>query len=90
MNADFIEAPEELEKITSRVDNNTYQKIHSEFDVDNDYVSIQKIKVTLNGLNISEAEIEVLFEEIKELFLADGKYEVLERNLMLGLKKVLK
>ncbi|WP_299110113.1 hypothetical protein [uncultured Tenacibaculum sp.] len=90
MNADFIEAPEELERITSKVDNDTYQRMHSEFDADNDYASIQKVKESLINLNISDAEIEVLFEEMKDLFLADGKYEILERNLMLGLRKVLK
>ncbi|CAL2102017.1 conserved protein of unknown function [Tenacibaculum sp. 190130A14a] len=90
MNADFIEAPEELERITSRVDNETYQRMHAEFDADSDYASIQKVKESLVNLNISDAEIEVLFEEMKDLFLADGKYEILERNLMLGLKKVLK
>lgn len=89
MNADYKETKEELRSITSKTDNETYKEMHYEFEKDNDYMSIQKITESFNILNYKKEETEVLFNEIKELFLSDGKYVILERNLMLGLKRLL-
>ena len=43
MNSDFKEAEEELTSITSKTNNEIYKQMHSEFEKDNDYESIQKI-----------------------------------------------
>ncbi len=89
MNADFKETEEELDFITSKVGNKTFTKIHKEFNQDNDYSSLLKIKDTLYLLDYSYDRIEQLFNEIKTLFLSDRKYEVLEKNIMTGLKRIL-
>ena len=89
MNADYKETSEELNMITSRFGNKVYDKMHKEFEKDTDYTSIQKIKDTLEDYNYTDAEIRMLFNEIKDVFLLDGKYEILERNLFLGLKRLL-
>ncbi|TDQ23927.1 hypothetical protein [Tenacibaculum caenipelagi] len=89
INADYKETKEELEAISLKTNKETYKKMHDEFEKDNDYASIQKINESLKNLNYDKEEINSLFEEIKELFLSDGKYEILERNLMTGLKRVL-
>ncbi len=90
INADYKESKEELEAISLKTNEKVYKRMHAEFEKDNDYASIQKIKNSLNNLNYSKEELDKLFEEIKELFLSDGNYEILERNLMTGLKRVLK
>ncbi len=88
MNADYKETKEELKTISIKSNEAVYEKMHSEFEKDNDYVSIQKLQASINELNYTEEEIKALFDEIKELFLSDGKYEILERNLMTGLKRL--
>ena len=89
MNADYKETKEELEIISLKSHHEIYKKMHTEFEKDNDYASIQKIKESFHHLNYKKEEIDGLFDEIKELFLSDGKYEILERNLMKGLKRLL-
>ncbi|WP_428742124.1 hypothetical protein [Tenacibaculum sp.] len=89
INANYKETKEEIEAISLKTNQETYKKMHDEFVKDNDYASIQKINESLKNLNYSKEEINKLFKEIKELFLSDGKYEILERNLMTGLKRVL-
>ena len=90
MNADYKETKEELKAISLKSDEAIYEKMHSEFEKDNDYASIQKLQTSIKELNYSKEEIDNLYEEIRELFLSDGKYEILERNLMTGLKRILK
>ena len=88
-NADFIESEEEKEFIKSKIDTETYNRIHKEFDADNDYQGIQKIMWTAKKHDYSKEQIDVLMEDIKVLFLSDGEYDTLERNLMIGLKRLL-
>ncbi|CAL2084649.1 hypothetical protein [Tenacibaculum sp. 190524A02b] len=90
MNADYKETSEELDMIISRFGSDMYHKMRLEFKKDNDYQSIQKIQDTLEVFNSSKVEIDKLFNEIKELFLSDGEYVILERILMTGLQKLLK
>ena len=89
-NADFSESKFEIDFIKSRIKSENYEKIHAEFEDDNDYRSIQKIKSSLEIHGYTIDEKNRLFGEIKELFLSDKKYDVLERNLYLGLSQILK
>ena len=75
--------------IISKVDMNTFQKVHDEFDKDNDYQSLQKIISALEEKHYSKVEIDVLFNDIKALFLSDGTYDAMELNLFSYLKKIL-
>ena len=47
------------------------EAIRTEFDGDNDYQSIQKIKSTADRLQYKKEGIAVLEKEMKELFLVD-------------------
>jgi uncharacterized tellurite resistance protein B-like protein len=76
--------------IHSKISDEKYDKLHEEFEHDNDYKSIQKIRSTIKRFNFSEAQLEELIKEIMELFLVDGEMDTLERNLLLGLNKVLR
>jgi len=88
-NSNFIEDNHEKNVIISKVDMQTFQKIHDEFVSDNDYQSIQKIIKGIEAHNYSKDDLKTLFLDIKILFLSDGNYDTLEHNIMLGLKKVL-
>lgn len=88
-NADYKETAAELEFINKKLKDGFFNKMHEEFRGDNDYTSIQKIQNTIERLGYTEKQIDDFIKEIRDLFLADGKYDILERNLMLGLNRVL-
>jgi hypothetical protein len=88
-NADFNESKEETDLITEKIPQADFDHIHDEFDKDNDYQSIQKIQAALKKYDYTKDELEVLLGRIKELFLADGNYDVLEQNLYRGLHRIL-
>ncbi len=87
-NADFTENEDEIEHILSKVSTETYNHIHEEFEADNDQQSIDKIIATLARLEYSEAEKAQIFDDMKEIFGADGEIDVLEHNLSRGLKHI--
>jgi len=86
-NADFVESKVEIDFIKEHVPNADFDKIHSEFNEDNDFQSVQKIQSCYQ--NHGYLDQESLVEEVKQLFLADGKMDILESNLLLGLKHIL-
>jgi hypothetical protein len=91
VNADYKETKEELELVKSKIGDSTmYAKMRKEFEKDNDYISIQKIIKYIEMHNYVKGDADSLFAEMKEIFLSDGTYNILEKNLMLGLKKFLK
>lgn len=76
--------------IISKVDMQTFQNIHDEFDTDNDYQSIQKIISGLKMHKYSSEDLTELFADVKSLFFADGEFDVVERYMYAYLKKILK
>jgi hypothetical protein len=86
--ADFLESKVETDFIKSKTIGNSFERIHEEFNKDNDYQSIQKIRTTIEKYSYSKDAIAQLFEEMKELFLSDGKYDILEQNLYMGLNHI--
>jgi archaellum component FlaC len=89
--ADFVITEEEKKFIKSKVNEADYQRIHSEFENDNDYQRIQKIHATIERLEYSKEEIDEAFQSIKDLFLTDGEeIDILEQNLYRGLKHLLR
>ena len=88
--ADFIVTKEEKEFIKTRVGDEKYRSINKEFLADTDYQHIQKIQATVEKYDYSETEIDRLFENIKKLFLADGPIDILEENIYMGLKHLLR
>lgn len=89
-NADFSESKFETDFIKSKITTSDYGKIHAEYEKDNDYQSIQKIQSTIKTLGYSNEETNNLFSEIKELFLSDGNYDIMEQNLFKVLGHILK
>ena len=88
--SDFKEDNHERNMIISKVDMNTFQEIHDEFDNDNDYRGIQKIMTSLAQHNYEKDDIEVLLADIKVLFFSDGDFDITEQNMFRFLEKLLK
>lgn len=89
MNANYTETSEEILLIKRKSGYDTFAKMHKEFEKDNDYQSIQKIKKTMRRLGYDDNQKEQVFSEIREVFSADGEFDILERNLKMGLKRLL-
>lgn len=87
--ANFMEDKKEMEFIKKRVGEENLAHIHDEFDGDNDYQRIQKIKAETERLAYDKDQIDDLFIDIKALFISDGKFDILEENLFRGLKHIL-
>lgn len=89
-NADFTESKPEIDMIHTKVPHVDYEKIHAEFQKDNDYQSIQKIEASLEHHGYSSNERDQLLQEMTDLFVSDGDVDQLEQNLLLGLRHILK
>jgi hypothetical protein len=89
-NADFLETKAEVEFIKDHIHTDCYQKMHAELESNNDYQSIQKITHAMDRFEYTPEDRIALFEEIKALFLSDGEFDLMEKNLLMGLKHILK
>jgi hypothetical protein len=87
--ANFTETSEELELVKSKVAGDGLISIRKEFNNDNDYQSIQKIQSAVQRLGYTWSQKDDLISEIKTLFLADGKFDAIEKSMFTGLKKLL-
>ncbi|ARV08566.1 hypothetical protein BTO05_02515 [Winogradskyella sp. PC-19] len=88
--SDFKEDNHERNVIISKVDMQTFQKIHDEFSKDNDFKSIQKILQSIEANNYSKDQIDEVIADIKGLFFADGDFDIKEHSMLLFLKRILK
>lgn len=88
--SDFKEDNRERDVIISKVDMNTFQDIHDEFDVDNDYQAIQKILTSLRQHKYDKDDVSLLLADIKALFFSDGEFNINERNMLKSLERLFK
>ncbi len=79
----------EKEYIQKIVSSEEYKIINREIENDNDYQSIQKIIYNIEKFKYDKKDVSRLIQEIKELFWADGVFDVLEENMLLILKKII-
>ena len=85
--ADYSESNAERGLIVNKVGKDNYNHIYEELDKDNDYTRVQKIMTTSKRMNYNH---EQLVADMKEVFFADGEFDVLEQNMLLSLKRILK
>lgn len=85
----FIEDKEEKKYILSKVDEQTYNRIHTEVVLDNDTENLNKIQEYLSENNYSQEDKESLLRDIKQVFFADGTVDFLEKKVFAVLKKIL-
>lgn len=88
--ADFIFDDEEKDMILAKVNINAYKNVVNELLNDNDYQSLQKILKYIQKHKYNKKDIDVLLHEIELLFMCDGEYDILEKNMMMNLTKLLK
>jgi len=88
-NADYFESRLEIQYIKSKVKQSDFDKIYAEFKSDDDFTSKQKINNSVERLGYTNQEKDLLFDEMRELFLSDGKYHSLEQNLHRALNNII-
>ncbi|WP_295833865.1 sulfurtransferase [uncultured Winogradskyella sp.] len=88
--SDFKENNHERNVIISKVDMQTFQKVHDEFSQDNDFQSIQKILASIETHKYSSEKIDEILADIKGLFFADSDFDIKEHSMLLFLKRILK
>ncbi len=86
----YIESEEEKKYILSKVDEKTFNKMHTEVVVESEHKNIQKIKQYLNNNKYSISDRKDLINDIKEVFFADGTVDAIERKIFILLKDILK
>ena len=90
MRVDCVEQTSEIEYIQNKVGKDIYDRMHLEFDGDNDFISINKIQSAYKRLNLNLSEKDQVIHDIKEIFEIDGRFEVIEHGIQLTLNRVLK
>ena len=86
--ADFLETEEEKEVILSTCDREQYNRIHREFNLDNDYRHIEKIIVHLHAFKLKKSDVKKLLNEMTEVQTADKQTDILEKTMMMLLKRI--
>lgn len=86
----YIETNEESNYILSKVDEITYNKMHTEIVAESDHTNLEKIKLYLRENKYLEADKEMLIRDIKEVFFADGTVDGIEKKVFSDLQKILK
>ena len=84
-----IETTEERDYILSKVDEVTFNKMHTEIVVENDKENVNKIQHYLRDNKYSFEDRNALIKDIKNVFFADGTVDVLERKVFKLLQKIL-
>jgi hypothetical protein len=87
---DYYFDNEEKKLILSKVNKNVYKNILKELKKDNDYQSLQKILAYTDKNKFTNNEVDLLLYEIELLFMCDGEYDILEKNMMMNLAHLLK
>ena len=85
----FIETEEERKYILSKVDEATFNKMHTEIVVESEHENLEKIKQYLQENKYSTDEKTELIREIKEVFFADGTVDTIEKKVFSLLQKIL-
>ena len=85
-NADLEESEEERELILDKVGEDTYKRMHREFEKDNDYQRIQKIQSHIEHNEVSKDQVNAL---CKNLYSSDGDFNYMEKNIHRALKRIL-
>jgi hypothetical protein len=86
--ADFVQTEEEKEAILNKCNPVQYKNIQREFNLDNDYRQIEKIIVHIHAFNLSKADVKKLLNEMTEVQMADKKPDILEKSMLLILKRI--
>lgn len=82
-----FETKEEENYILSKIDKETFHKMHTEVVVDSDENNLNKIQQFLSENNFTQNEKDSLIRDIKNVFFADGSVDIIEKKVFGLLKK---
>jgi hypothetical protein len=88
-NADLVVVKEEEDILKHIVSKKRLSKLKKHYSASSDYEIIQTIMSFKEKYFATEDEKNKLLKEIKELFLADSNYSILEKNAFMALQKIL-
>ena len=89
-NADFVETPAELRLISTKVDEESFNRIYNEFSMDSEEERLKKIESALAHHDLNPEEVVQLKAEIQEIFLSNKHVSMMEHKLEDLLNKLLK
>lgn len=85
----YFEDSEELNYILSKVDDQTFYRIHTEVVVDTQEENLNKIQQYISENNLTQTEKESILRDVKQVFFADGTVDVMEKKVFSLLKKII-
>lgn len=85
----YFEDSEELNYILSKVDDETFHRIHTEVVVDTEEENLNKIQQYISENNLSQSEKEAILRDVKQVFFADGTVDFMEKKVFSLLKKII-
>tara|TARA_B110000003_G_C16434713_1_gene451579 strand:+ start:222 stop:557 length:336 start_codon:yes stop_codon:yes gene_type:complete len=88
--SDHTVSEEEKEMLESRLDQDLLKKIGKQIKDDNDYQRLQKVSAYIQVNDYTKSELDVLLNEMKEMFMSDGDFDVMEQATFRFMKKMLK
>lgn len=81
---------EEQELLEERIGSSIFKKINKEIKSDNDYQRLQKVMGYIEENDYSQSELDALLAEMKEVFVSDGDFDVIEQATLRFMSKILK
>ena len=88
--ANHLESDEEIDLIHSRFKKEDINKVYNEVKKLNDYYRCQIIINYLQNNSYHQSELDDLLIEIKGIFTSDGKFDMVEKQSLYMLEKLLK
>ena len=88
-NADFNITKQELIAIGSHTDPVTFVRIYNGFEADNDMERIKTIEECKKLYIKDELDRQNLFDRMKKVFFADGKFQAAEQSIFTMLRKLI-
>jgi len=80
-NSDHHESGIETSFIKSKINKSDYDNLKAEFEKDSPFARIQKIKDAYDRNEYNVQDKEQLFEDMRDLFLTDGRFSNSEQKL---------
>ena len=81
---------EEKDFIEDQFDSLIINAMKKEFDNDNDYERIQKIMAFIEQNNLGKKDLDSLLNEVKSVYMSDGKFDTAEQAVFEVLEKLFK
>ena len=88
--SDHTVTEEEKELLETGLDKELIKKISKEIKEDNDSQRLQKVSAYIQDNDCTQSDLDILLNEMKEIFMSDGDFDVMEQAAFRFMKKMLK